>query len=65
MDADLQNDPKDIPLLLAKLDEGYDVCSGWLKNYLDNILQHNLPNKKLISWFLKSLVFIFTIIVAC
>ena len=29
MDADLQNDPADIPLLLAKLDEGYDVVSGW------------------------------------
>jgi glycosyltransferase involved in cell wall biosynthesis len=29
MDADLQNDPADIPLLLAKIDEGYDVVSGW------------------------------------
>ena len=31
IDADLQNDPEDIPLLLAKLDEGYDVVSGWRK----------------------------------
>ena len=31
LDADLQNDPADIPLLLAKLDEGYDVVSGWRK----------------------------------
>ena len=29
MDGDLQNDPGDIPRLLEKLDEGYDVCSGW------------------------------------
>lgn len=35
MDADLQNDPADIPKLLAKLDEGYDVVSGWRKNRQD------------------------------
>jgi glycosyltransferase involved in cell wall biosynthesis len=35
MDADLQNDPADIPLLLAKLDEGYDVASGWRKDRKD------------------------------
>jgi hypothetical protein len=35
MDADLQNDPADIPLLLAKLDEGYDVASGWRKDRQD------------------------------
>ena len=35
LDADLQNDPDDIPLLLAKLDEGYDVVSGWRKNRQD------------------------------
>jgi len=35
MDADLQNDPVDIPLLLAKLDEGYDVVSGWRKDRQD------------------------------
>jgi hypothetical protein len=29
MDADLQNDPMDIPLLMAKMDEGYDIVSGW------------------------------------
>ena len=32
MDADLQNDPADIKRLLQKLDEGYDVVSGWRKN---------------------------------
>jgi glycosyltransferase involved in cell wall biosynthesis len=35
MDADLQNDPADIPILLAKLDEGYDVASGWRKDRRD------------------------------
>ena len=36
MDGDLQNDPADIKLLLEKLDEGYDVVSGWRKNRKDN-----------------------------
>ena len=35
LDADLQNDPKDIPALLAKLDEGYDLVSGWRKDRQD------------------------------
>jgi len=45
MDGDLQNDPKDIPLLLEKLEEGYDVCSGWRKNRKDNFLIRKLPSK--------------------
>jgi glycosyltransferase involved in cell wall biosynthesis len=45
MDGDLQNDPLDIPLLLAKLEEGYDVCSGWRKNRKDNALKRNLPSR--------------------
>ena len=44
MDADLQNDPADIPLLLAKLDEGYDVVSGWRKDRQDNKFTRNLPS---------------------
>jgi glycosyltransferase involved in cell wall biosynthesis len=36
MDGDLQNDPHDIPKLLAKLDEGFDVASGWRKNRQDD-----------------------------
>jgi glycosyltransferase involved in cell wall biosynthesis len=44
LDADLQNDPEDIPLLLAKLDEGYDVVSGWRKNRMDNALTRTLPS---------------------
>ncbi len=44
MDGDLQNDPRDIPKMLAKLDEGYDVCSGWRKDRQDDALQRNLPS---------------------
>ena len=36
LDADMQNDPADIPMLLAKLDEGYDLVSGWRKDRKDN-----------------------------
>lgn len=45
LDADLQNDPKDIPRLLAKLDEGYDVVSGWRKNRKDNPFVRNFPSR--------------------
>lgn len=41
IDADLQNDPADIPRLLAKLDEGYDVVSGWRKERKDSELKRN------------------------
>jgi len=44
MDGDGQNDPVDIPKMLAKLDEGYDVCSGWRKDRQDNALQRNIPS---------------------
>ncbi len=52
MDGDYQNDPEDIPKMLAKLGEGYDVCSGWRRDRQDNALQRNLPSmmaNKLIS----------------
>ena len=52
MDGDLQNDPDDIPRLLAKLDEGYDVVSGWRKERRDNPIKRNFPShlaNKLIS----------------
>ena len=45
MDGDLQNDPADIPRLLEKLSEGYDVVSGWRKNRQDNKLTRILPSK--------------------
>jgi glycosyltransferase involved in cell wall biosynthesis len=45
MDADLQNDPADIEQLLAKLNEGYDVVSGWRKDRQDAFLTRILPSK--------------------
>jgi glycosyltransferase involved in cell wall biosynthesis len=52
MDADMQNDPQDIPLLLEKIEEGYDVVSGWRINRKDTFLTRTLPSRianKLIS----------------
>src|SRR6185295_12133068 len=53
MDADLQNDPADIVRLLQKLDEGYDVVSGWRKNRKDKMITRKIPSmlaNRLISW---------------
>jgi dolichol-phosphate mannosyltransferase len=53
MDADLQNDPADIERLLTKLDEGYDVVSGWRKNRKDKMVTRKIPSmmaNRLISW---------------
>jgi len=44
MDADLQNDPADIPLLMAKINEGYDIVSGWRKDRQDRLLDRRLPS---------------------
>src|SRR3954469_14085911 len=45
MDADLQNDPADIARLLKKLDEGYDVVSGWRKNRQDKLISRKIPSQ--------------------
>lgn len=53
LDADMQNDPADIPMLLAKLDEGYDLVSGWRRDRHDNRLTRTIPSNlanSLISW---------------
>src|SRR3990172_7796346 len=44
LDADMQNDPADIPMLLEKLDEGYDLVSGWRKRRQDKYLTRTLPS---------------------
>ena len=44
MDGDLQNDPADIPLLLEKIAEGYDVVSGWRKDRQDTFINRKLPS---------------------
>ena len=51
LDADLQNDPADIPLLLAKLDEGYDVVSGWRKDRQDEFFTRLIP-----SWIANKII---------
>lgn len=45
MDGDLQNDPRDIPKLLEKLEEGYDLVSGWRKNRKDKLLLRKVPSR--------------------
>jgi glycosyltransferase involved in cell wall biosynthesis len=53
LDADMQNDPNDIPALLEKLGEGYDVVSGWRKRRKDPFLTRTLPSilaNGIISW---------------
>ena len=45
MDADLQNDPADIRRLLDKLNEGYDVVSGWRKNRQDKLISRKIPSQ--------------------
>lgn len=44
LDGDNQNDPADIPAMLDKINEGFDVVSGWRKDRQDNALQRNLPS---------------------
>jgi glycosyltransferase involved in cell wall biosynthesis len=51
MDADLQNDPADIARLLDKLNEGYDVVSGWRKNRKDKLVMRKIP-----SWIANSII---------
>lgn len=51
LDGDLQNDPADIPKLLAKLDEGYDLVSGWRKERQDDALTRLLPSK-IANWLI-------------
>jgi glycosyltransferase involved in cell wall biosynthesis len=53
MDADMQNDPADIPMMVQKIEEGYDLVSGWRKNRQDNFITRTLPSflaNGLISW---------------
>jgi len=54
MDADLQNDPSDIPSLLEKLEDGYDVVSGWRKNRNDKYFSRILPSK-IANWIISKI----------
>ena len=52
MDADMQNDPADIPLLLSKLDEGYDIVSGWRQDRKDKAATRKLPSR-VANWLIS------------
>jgi glycosyltransferase involved in cell wall biosynthesis len=51
LDGDLQHDPSDIPALLAKIDEGYDIASGWRKDRVDNPVTRKLPSR-IANWLM-------------
>lgn len=52
LDGDLQHDPDDIPLLLERIDEGYDIASGWRKQRLDNAITRKIPSR-IANWMMK------------
>ena len=52
LDGDLQNDPTDIPMMLAKLDDGYDLVHGWRKNRQDTFINRKLPSK-IANWLIS------------
>ncbi len=51
MDGDLQHDPEDLPALISKIDEGYDIASGWRKHRVDNALTRKLPSR-IANWMM-------------
>src|SRR5690348_8641127 len=51
MDGDLQHAPEDIPALLEKIDEGYDIASGWRKERVDNAITRKIPSK-IANWLM-------------
>lgn len=52
LDGDLQHEPEDIPNLLAKIDEGYDIASGWRKNRIDNAVTRKIPSR-IANWMMS------------
>src|SRR5437763_1613544 len=54
MDGDLQHDPYDIPLFLEKLEEGYDIVSGWRKERIDNFVMRRFPSR-CANWLMAKL----------
>ncbi len=55
LDGDLQNDPVDFPRLLAKMEEGYDVVSGWRKHRKDNTSTRKIPSR-FANWLINYLI---------
>jgi glycosyltransferase involved in cell wall biosynthesis len=54
LDGDLQHDPDDIPALLAKIEEGYDIASGWRKNRIDNAVTRKIPSR-IANWLMAKI----------
>ena len=54
MDGDLQHDPAEIPIFLAKIEEGYDIVSGWRSNRVDNLLLRKIPSR-CANWLMAKL----------
>ena len=52
LDGDLQHEPEDIPLLLEKIDEGWDIASGWRKNRIDNAVTRKIPSR-IANWLMS------------
>src|ERR1700681_3417843 len=52
LDGDLQHDPEDIPALLAKIEEGYDIASGWRKDRIDNAITRRIPSR-IANWLMS------------
>ena len=51
MDGDLQHDPEDIPALLEKVEQGWDIASGWRKHRIDNAITRKIPSK-IANWLM-------------
>jgi hypothetical protein len=51
MDGDLQHAPEDIPALLAKMDEGFDIASGWRQHRMDNAIMRKFPSR-IANWLM-------------
>ncbi len=51
MDGDLQHAPEDIPALLAKIDEGFDIASGWRQHRVDNAIMRKIPSR-IANWLM-------------
>ena len=54
MDGDLQNDPRDIPAMLKRMEEGFDIVSGWRRRRQDNFVTRTLPSR-LANWLISKI----------
>ncbi len=52
IDGDLQNDPRDIPMMLDKIDEGFDLVHGWRKDRKDHLISRKIPSR-IANWLIS------------